>query len=364
MEKVIYDVLDKIEKNGYEAYIVGGFVREYILKKNSYDIDITTSAKPKDIVDLFKDYDVKLYDYGNVSFNIEKYKFDITTYRKDLKYKNNRKPEKIVYIDSLEEDLKRRDFTINTICMDKDENIIDYYDGKKDIKRKLIRSIGNPNEKIKEDALRILRAVRFATTYKYTIDKELKEAIIENRNLLENISYERKKEELNKIFCSKYKKYRIKLLSNLKLKCPLEINSLDNALLNNDLTGIWATITDVNYAFTKKEKEIITKIKELEKEDINDKYIEYKYGLYPLTIVSNLKKLNTKKITAKYDALPIKDKNEINITTDEICDLLNKEPGEFIKNIFENLEKSILNDELKNEKGEIKEYIINKYKED
>ena len=361
MEKVIYNVLESIEKKGYEAYIVGGFVREYILKKNTFDIDITTNAKPKELVDIFKDYEVKLYDYGNISFNIDKYKFDITTFRKDIKYKNNRKPEKIEYINSLEEDLKRRDFTINSICMDKDENIIDYYDGKKDLKRRKIKSIGDPDKKIKEDALRILRAVRFATTYKYKIDTDLETAIIENRDLLKNISYDRKKEELNKIFSSKYKKYGIKLINKLKLRCPLELDNIDNALLNNDLTGIWATITNVDYSFTKKEKDLILKIKKLNTLDINDPYVEYKYGLYPLTIVSNLKKLNTHKITAKYENLPIKDKSEIAITNEEICDILKKEPGEFMKNVISSLEKAILYNEIKNEKEELKKYIIDNF---
>lgn len=363
MEKVIYNVLSSIEENGFEAYLVGGYVREHLLKKETFDIDITTSAKPKDLVEIFKDYDVKLYDYGNVSFNIDKYKFDITTFRKDIKYQDNRKPEKIEYIDSLEEDLKRRDFTINAICMDKDENIIDYYDGKKDLKRRIIRSIGNPDEKIKEDALRILRAVRFATTYKYKIENSLANAIMENRDLLKNISYDRKKEELNKIFCSKYKKYGIKLIQTLKLRCPLEITNIENALLNNDLTGIWASITDIDYSFTKKEKDLISKIKELNTLDINDKYIEYKYGLYPLTIVSNLKKYNTKKIIAKYEKLPIKDRNEIAITSDEICKLLNKEPGEFIREIIKSLEKEILYGKLNNDKESIEKYIIDNYGE-
>ena len=88
MEKEIYNVLNKLEENGYEAYVVGGYVREYLLKIKTYDIDITTSAKPKEVLELFKDLDVKIYDYGNVSFNIDKYKFDITTYRKDIKYKD------------------------------------------------------------------------------------------------------------------------------------------------------------------------------------------------------------------------------------------------------------------------------------
>ena len=365
MEKIIYNVLEKLENCSYEAYIVGGYVRDFLIyKKESFDVDITTSATPKEVVEIFKDYEVKLYDYGNVSFNIDKFKFDITTFRKDVRYKNNRKPEKIVYIESLEEDLERRDFTINTLCMDKNENIIDYYDGKKDIKRKRIKSIGNPKKKLEEDALRILRAIRFATTYKYKIDNELKEAIIEKRDLLKNISYERKKEELNKIFCSKHKKYGINLLKQLKLTCPLELESIDNALLNKDLIGIWATITNVDYAFTKKEKDLIKKIKELKDLDINDIHVEYEYGLYPLTIVSNLKKLNTKKITSKYENLPIKDRVEIKITTDEICFLLDKKPGDFLKEIMNDLEELILTGELKNENDLIKEYIINNYKEE
>lgn len=110
-----------------------------------------------------------------------------------MKYSNNRKPIKIIYIDSLEEDLKRRDFTINSICIDKDDNIIDYYDGKKDIKKKIIRSIGDPYEKLEEDALRILRAIRFATIYKFKLEENLKNAIIKNKDLLKELSYERKK---------------------------------------------------------------------------------------------------------------------------------------------------------------------------
>ncbi len=363
MEKEIYNVLDKLEEKGYEAYIVGGFVREHLLKDKTYDIDITTSAKPREVLEIFKDLEVKLYDYGNVTFNIDKYKFDITTFRKDIKYKDNRKPEEIVYISSLEEDLKRRDFTINAICMDKNGNIIDYFNGIKDLKRRIIRSISDPDMKLKEDSLRILRAVRFATRYKFKIEKDLKEAIINNRDLLKNLSFERRKEELNKIFCSKYKKYGIKLLKSLKLDEALSLTNIDNAFLNNDLIGIWATITDEDYQFTKKEKDLINKIRELIDLDINDKYVQYKFGLYPLTIVSNLKKLNTKKIISKYESLPIKEKNEINITGDEMAKALNKEPGDYLKDITKDIEKKILYGDISNDKEAIIKYIKDNYTE-
>ena len=360
-EKIKY-VLNKLEENSFESYIIGGYVREKLLgNSDTLDVDITTSARPVDIANIFKDFDVKSYDYGNVSFDYDEYKFDITTFRKDIKYVNSRKPERIVYVDSLEEDLKRRDFTNNTISMDRDNNIIDYYDGKKDLKRKVIKSVGDPEEKIKEDALRILRAVRFATIHKFRLDNNLKQAIIKNCDLVRELSYERKKEELNKIFCSKYKKYGVKLLKQLGLIEPLELKNIDNVLLNNDLIGMWATITDVDYAFTKREKDLISKINSLLNDDINNIMVQYKYGLYPLNIVSNLKRLNTKKIVSNYEKLPIKDKSEIKITADEICDILKVEPGNFIKDIYDTLEKEILFNRLENSSEKIKEFIVKNF---
>lgn len=361
MEKVIYNVLKKLKDNGYESYIVGGYVRDKLLGKKGYDIDITTKARPKEVVELFQEYDVKLHEYGNVSFETDNYKFDITTFRKDIKHKNNRKPERVEYIDSFEEDLLRRDFTINSICMDINDKIIDLHNGKKDLKKKIIRSIGEPNKKTEEDALRILRAVRFASVFKFTIEEDLKNAIINCRELLKNISYERKREELNKIFCSKYKKYGIELLVNLKLIEPLELKDIKYALNTNDLIGIWSMITDVDYAFTKNERELIKKIKELMNEDINNPLIQYRYGSYCISVVSDLKGLNTKKVMSKYDKLAIKDRNEIKITTEEICSILKKEPDSFLKQIYEDIEVLILKGILKNDNKTLKEYIKQVY---
>lgn len=361
MEKIIFNVLDKLEKEGYESYIVGGYVRDVLLNKKGFDVDITTKAKPKEVVELFKEYDVKLHEYGNVSFEVENYKFDITTFRKDIKYKGNRKPESIEYIDSFEEDLLRRDFTINAICMNKNGNIIDLHEGKKDLKRKVIRSIGDPNKKMEEDALRILRAIRFASVYKFNINKDLKDAIMKNKELLKNLSYERKREELNKILCSKHKKYGIKLLKDLDLLEPLNIKNINYAYLTNDLIAIWAMITDEDYAFTKNEKELIKKIKSLMEEDINDPFVEYRYGSYCLSAVSDLKGLNTKKIMSNYDKLPIKDRNEIAISVEEICTILGKAPDSFLKKIFDDIEYLILKGILKNDKKVLTEYIKQVY---
>lgn len=361
MEKVIYNVLKKLKENGYESYIVGGYVRDKLLGKKGFDIDITTKAKPKEVLELFPEFDVKLHEYGNVSFEVENYKFDITTFRKDIKYKDNRKPESIEYIDSFEEDLLRRDFTINSICMDINDKIIDLHEGRKDLRRKIIRSIGDPYKRMEEDCLRILRAVRFASIFKFSIEPNLKHAIIKNRELLKNLSYERKREELNKVFCSKHKKYGVQLLKELDLIEPLDLKDIDYVLSTNDLIAIWSMITDENYAFTKKEKDLIKNIKNLMKEDINNYLVQYKYGSYCVSVVSDLKGLNTKKIMASYDKLPIKDKNEIAITVDEVCELLGKEPDSFLKRIYDDLEILILKGIIKNDKETLKEYIKQVY---
>ncbi len=359
MRENIYNILAKIEENGFKAYVVGGYVRDYLRKKESFDVDICTNATVKDLINIFNNYNFITSEYGTIVLKLDNYRFEITTFRKEISYKNNRKVDKVKYINNLEEDLLRRDFTINTICMDKNGNLIDILDGRKDLNKKIIRVVGDSFTKISEDSLRIMRAVRFATILNFKIDKNLKLAIKQNKQLLTSLSYERKKEELTKIFASENIKYGVELLKELELLDVLELSNINNVLLTKDIIGKWATIIKPNtYPFTKNEKEIISKINELLKEDINDTFILYKYGLYLVNIVCDLKKLNKKKINNIYQKLPIKSREEIKITSEEICDILNTQPGMFLKFIYNDLETMILTNNLKNDKNCIKEYIL------
>ena len=167
-------LLKEIDDNGFVSYIVGGFVRDYLLGIESNDIDICTNATPKDIKEIFKDNCLPSEDYGSVTVVIKNINYEITTFRKDIGYNDNRHPSEIKYIDSLEEDLLRRDFTINTICMDKDGKIVDHLNGIEDLKKRIIRSVGNADKKFSEDALRILRAIRFATILDFKLDDTVK----------------------------------------------------------------------------------------------------------------------------------------------------------------------------------------------
>ena len=195
------------------------------------------------------------------------------------------------------------------------------------------------------------------------LEDNLKNAIKENKDLLKDLSYERKKEELTKIFTSDNKAYGIKLLKELDLLEVLELTNIDNVLRTKDLIGMWSTITiNDNYPFTKKEKDLINNINKLLKEDLNDIFVLYKTGLYEINVVCDLRKLSKKKYSNKYEKLVIKDKSEINITTEEICSLLNKKPGCFLKEIYSDLEKNILLKNIKNNKEEIEKYILNNYK--
>lgn len=248
-------ILTILNNNGYEAYIVGGYVRDYLLNIKSDDYDICTSAKEEDLKKIFNIIEC---NYGSCKINYNDKIYEITTFRKDINYLNNRKPERIEYVDTLYEDLQRRDFTINTICMDKEGNIIDLLGGRTDIDSKIIKVVGDTDLKIKEDALRILRAVRFATILNFKLDDELYDTIKKYGYLVKNLSFYRKRQELDKIFLSNNIDYGIQLLNELGLDDYLEIK-LD--FKKTDLLGIWAQINNMNYPFTKCELEIINKYK-------------------------------------------------------------------------------------------------------
>lgn len=198
----VKDIISNFKKNGFEIYVVGGAVRDLLMGKIVYDWDFTTNATPEDILKLYPDafYDNK---YGTVGINIDDFDepFEITTFRTEHGYSDGRRPDKVAWGSSLEEDIKRRDFTINALAFD-GEKVIDLYDGQKDLKNKVLRAVGDPNERFNEDALRMMRAVRIAGELKFEIEKHTFEAIQSNASLINKIAKERIKDELFKILKS------------------------------------------------------------------------------------------------------------------------------------------------------------------
>lgn len=195
-------IISTLQAHGYEAYAVGGCVRDSILGREPDDWDITTSATPLETKALFKrTFDTGI-EHGTITVLLDKDAFEVTTYRVDGKYEDSRHPKKVTFTRSLKEDLLRRDFTINAMAYNDEEGLVDIFGGIRDLKNKTIRCVGNAEERFGEDALRILRAVRFAAQLGFEIEKETQKGIVKLAPTLANISAERIQVELVKMLVS------------------------------------------------------------------------------------------------------------------------------------------------------------------
>lgn len=362
MKDIALKLINKITDAGFDAYIVGGFVRDYLLGIESNDVDVNTNATPKDLLSIFKDSISPQEDYGSVTVIYNNIRFEITTFRKETGYLDHRRPDKIEYINDLYEDIIRRDFTINSLCMDKDGNIIDLLNVRDDIDKKIVKAIGNPIDRFREDSLRILRAVRFSVTLEFELDNELIKAIKECSYLLKDLSYYRKKDELDKIFTCKNSLNGIKLLIDLGLDKVLELDNLDKVKRTNSLIGVWAILNVWDkYPFTNNEKALMKDINIVMERNNLDPMTLYKYGLYVNSVAGEMKDLDIKKITESYDNLIIHKRKDLDITSDDIIKCINKKPGPFINEIYNDIENEVLYRRLNNNKEDIIKYIKDKW---
>ncbi len=204
--------LEVLERNGFEAYLVGGCVRDFLLGRIPNDYDITTNALPDRIIEIFSDYHTipTGIKHGTVTVIIKKFQIEITTYRKDSTYSDNRHPDSVEFTPSLKEDLARRDFSMNGMAMNLNQNITDIYNGREDMKNHIVKCIENPDRRFDEDALRILRALRFASQLDFKIEKNTSDSIHKNAENLKNISAERINAELEKLIAGKNPYYILK----------------------------------------------------------------------------------------------------------------------------------------------------------
>lgn len=203
-EKCLY-ILRKLEKSGFEAYIIGGCVRDMIMGRQVNDFDITTNALPEQIIEVFADEKTipTGIKHGTVTVMYENEPFEVTTFRIDGEYSDCRRPDSVEFTSSLREDCARRDFTMNAIAMDCNGNISDFFGGIQDIEKRIIRCVGDPEQRFMEDALRILRAVRFSSTLEFDIEENTAEFALKLRKNLDFVSAERIRAELVKLICGK-----------------------------------------------------------------------------------------------------------------------------------------------------------------
>lgn len=351
-------IIEILKHNNLEAYVVGGCVRDTLLKRTPGDWDLTTNALPQEVMEIFKKLGYKVIPtgikHGTVTILIDKNSYEITTYRIDGEYENNRTPKEVEFTTSLKEDLKRRDFTINAMAYNDANGLIDYFNGVEDLNNKMIRSVGEAKKRFTEDALRMMRAVRFMAQLDFQIEASTLDALISLSKNIGSISVERVREEFNKL-----------ILSNAYYMNELKDTGLLHYFLHSHMNN-YETMMDFNYENF------------IEKFCVSVNYIKENYGDISLELLltillyslekQNLNEINiSEKILRimKYDRkLILKVKLLIKFMEKEIFNN-NKDIKYALRDIGEEnlrevikLKKSYLINEAK-EYREIKEYELN-----
>ena len=365
------DILKIFNQNGYEAYFVGGCVRDYLLGEDFSDIDITTNALPDQVKKVFRKSIDTGIQHGTVTILVNGDSYEVTTFRTEEDYANHRSPEKVEFVSNLREDLDRRDFTINAMALDYNGKLFDYHNGEIDLSSKIIRTVNNPNERFYEDALRMLRAFRFSSKLGFDIENKTLEAIKKNAQLISYVSIERIVNEFRKLLAGKgnLKSFELLLGSKLNVYIPFlkEIKTIQDFTNYTFCQSLYilSKVNDISFdtlKYLKLSNKEVKLIKEFEK--INIEFLKntpleiilYRYNIEDVIFVNNY--YNYKKITAiKNCILVINSFNDIEITSQEIIRTINKNPGPWIKSITLELEKEILLRRLNNNKKDILDFL-------
>lgn len=366
-----------LKKAGFEAYLVGGVVRDYFLKMPFNDIDITTSAKPWEVEKLFHKTKPTGLKFGTVTVFMASKEYEVTTFREDFDYLDSRHPNRIVFTDKADVDVKRRDFTINGLLMDSDLNLLDFVGGKKDLDYKIIKAIGDPNIRFKEDALRILRAFYFVSKLGFEIEEETLNSIKENRFSIYEIAFERVLNEITKLL---NEKHQIKALKYI-LDCQVDevLPGLSDGikyLVKNDLAlktdRFFCLAFTLNgsvpnyWRFSNKYLNYYQKVVELANLTTKIGSFElYNYGINISSMANHINLLLNRttqtqdEVNELYKKMPIKSVLDLAITAEEIIKIKNKKAGAWLKKVQDKLIAEIISGQLENKYESIIVYLNN-----
>ena len=384
-------VLDALIKAGFEAYFVGGAVRDRVLSRPVNDIDIATSARPEEIKNIFsKTVDIGI-DHGTILVLQKGYSYEVTTFRTESGYKDFRRPDKVEFVSNLYEDLKRRDFTMNAMAMDREGNLLDPFGGREDIKKRQIRTVGIPSERFGEDALRLMRAARFASQLSFTIEHQTYVSLTESSYLLKHIAVERKRVEFEKLLFGKDWKIGLSLLcstgmlQNLPGLCGKEAEMkkmIEYKAEALELNEMWALLLHCIEAVEKQAESFLRgwklpsrQIKEIlailnyfrfRLENEWDEISLYNAGkngiasaekLILATSTGNIANMADEWLS-RYDQLPIKSKDELAVSGGDLLNWYGKRGGPWVKDLLSTVEKAVLEKKVGNEKEIIREWLI------
>jgi len=379
-------VIEKIEQAGHQAFFVGGCVRDSLLERPIGDIDITTSAKPDKIQEIFDEVIPVGIEHGTVIVRYHDVSYEVTTFRVESDYSDGRHPDSVQFIDKIDLDLARRDFTINALAMDKYGNILDLFKGKEDLHNGLLRTVGNGKERLKEDPLRILRAIRFSSQLGFKIEKDTLYAINDVKPSLEGLAVERITVELEKLFAGKFVRLGLKYMNDLGIEKHLPIlNNYQILQKLGDRIRPVHSLEEVVCLIHQTEPSIdirtITKgwkcsNKVLNKAIIlNDAINYYKshdltnilvYKLLPdlhmsfarLTEILFTQKVNEKKLFRLKSNLVIYSKKDLAINGNDIIELFpDRKRGPWIQDIITKIEELVVEGKIENNNSILKDWI-------
>ena len=365
------DILKIFNRNGYEAYFVGGCVRDYLLGEEFSDIDITTNALPEEVKKIFRKSIDTGIQHGTVTILVNGEGYEVTTFRTEDEYTNHRAPEKVEFVSNLREDLDRRDFTINAMALDSNGKLYDYHKGESDLTCKVIKTVNNPNDRFYEDALRMLRAFRFSSKLGFEIEKDTLEAIKKNAELIKFVSIERIVNEFKKLLSGKGNLRSLELLLDNKLNTYIPF--LEEIEIIQDFSKcsfcqslyILSKINDISFDILKELKlsnKEVKLIKEFDK--INTDFVRkiplelilYKYNFEDVVFIAEYFSYNNRN-NIENCKLTINSFDEVNITSQEIISTIGEKPGPWIKSVVSELEHEILLNRLDNNRKDILDFL-------
>ena len=365
------DILKIFNRNGYEAYFVGGCVRDYLLGEEFSDIDITTNALPEEVKRIFRKSIDTGIQHGTVTILVNGEGYEVTTFRTEDEYTNHRAPEKVEFVSNLREDLDRRDFTINAMALDSNGKLYDYHKGESDLTCKVIKTVNNPNDRFYEDALRMLRAFRFSSKLGFEIEKDTLEAIKKNAELIKFVSIERIVNEFKKLLSGKGNLRSLELLLDSKLNTYIPF--LEEIEIIQDFSKysfcqslyILSKINDISFDILKELKlsnKEVKLIKEFDK--INTDFVRkiplelilYKYNFEDVVFIAEYFSYNNRN-NIENCKLTINSFDEVDITSQEIISTIGEKPGPWIKSVVSELEHEILLNRLDNNRKDILDFL-------
>lgn len=365
------DILKIFNRNGYEAYFVGGCVRDYLLGEEFSDIDITTNALPEEVKKIFRKSIDTGIQHGTVTILVNGEGYEVTTFRTEDEYTNHRAPEKVEFVSNLREDLDRRDFTINAMALDSNGILFDYHNGEKDLSSGVIRTVNNPNERFYEDALRMLRAFRFSSKLGFEIEYDTLAAIKKNAELIKFVSIERIVNEFKKLLSGKGDLRSLELLLDSKLNTYIpfleEIETIQDFSKYSFCQSLYilAKINDISLDTLKtlklsnKEIKLIKEYDKIKEDFINNVPLElilYKHNFEDVVFVAEYFSYNNRN-NIENCKLIINSFDEVDITSQEIISTIGEKPGPWIKSVVSELEHEILLNRLDNNRKDILDFL-------